>query len=272
MSDNVVYPTKLELEEFGVGFGRIPSPPDPRNYEYLAEKVLDLDMNLDRVVEKLGKQGLYGRSWLNQLPSFLAKPLGGVFGTDRIGRWWEPGPTLDQGQTPRCVAYSGKQMLDSQPLSKPIISTPPTYVIYREAQARDPWAGTPHDGTSVHAASQALKDLGVIKNYVWLDTPDGTTDPMVRLAAYVLQYGPAWIGSNWYKGMFRPDRSYNVRATGSVVGGHAYVCIGYYYQTDRFEFINSWGRSFGRGGIFYMKGTDFAPVLKAQGEAVGLVA
>lgn len=227
-----------ETQDFGLG--RVQSPPDPKNHLYVARSLAPEDVDAAR------------------------KYTGSV--------WIEPGPTLDQGRTPRCVAYSGKQLLDSDPMRLSPDAQPHTYEMYRLFQSLDPWANIPHDGTTIHAGAKGLLQLGMFKGYEWLDPVDSRNPAASDLVKTFLLKNkrPVWIGVNWYDGMFRPDADHRIRISGNVAGGHAVLVIGWNGKTHMYEIINNWGLHWGRGGICYMIEDDFMRLLHEDGEAVGM--
>jgi hypothetical protein len=58
-----------------------------------------------------------------------------------------------------------------------------------------------------------------------------------------------------------------VLINGSIAGGHEYLIIGYNRETDMFMCANSWGASFGINGLFSISATDFARLMREEGDA-----
>ena len=71
--------------------------------------------------------------------------------------------------------------------------------------------------------------------------------------------------------MFDPNSAGLITPTGDVAGGHCYLLIGYHPSNKTYEFLNSWGTSWGKSGHFFMKVTDFATLLGQQGEALASI-
>jgi hypothetical protein len=69
----------------------------------------------------------------------------------------------------------------------------------------------------------------------------------------------------------RPAADGLVHVSGAVAGGHEYECIGYDTATDRWEFVNSWGTSWGKAGHFFYTSATFARLLSEQGDATVFV-
>jgi hypothetical protein len=172
--------------------------------------------------------------------------------------WWPGGLWADQGSTSSCVGHAWAHWVEDGPVSHRGSVDPMR--IYHEAQKVDEWPGEGYDGTSVRAGAKVLQSDGLIAGYRWATTVDD-----VELA--ILEAGPVVVGTNWYTGMFRPDAKGYVHATGQVEGGHAYLVNGYSRIAERFRCKNSWGRSWGRRGHFYVGRDVLAQLLSERGEA-----
>ena len=88
-------------------------------------------------------------------------------------RFWLAGPTLDQGTTSQCVAYSGKQYLAADPVRNKLFMT--AAQLYKHVQRNGEWNGEDYDGTSVHALFKCFKDLGYVERYEWTSDNDVLT-------------------------------------------------------------------------------------------------
>jgi hypothetical protein len=172
---------------------------------------------------------------------------------------WQIGPTIDQGLTPECVAYSCANWLSCTPIQT-IVDTP-AYEdnLYHEAQLVDEWPGTDYDGTSVRAGFQVLQTQGHLKNYVWAESEQDIFD-------FVATTGPVVMGTNWYDGMFDPDSDGFLRPTGDIAGGHAWLIYG--IVNDYYLMQNSWGPwGIANSGTAKIRRTDLARLLAEDGEA-----
>lgn len=108
--------------------------------------------------------------------------------------------------------------------------------LYDEAQAIDEWGDTPPEGgTSVRAGAKVVQRLGLISNYWWAYS----VDEVVRA---VLEISPVAMGSLWYEGMF-VAAGQELKTTGPVVGGHAYLLDGV-NTTKRRVRVQTWGDHF----------------------------
>lgn len=181
----------------------------------------------------------------------------------RFRYWWPSGWWGDQGYTPHCVGYAWSHLLEDGPTTHrpfgagqgPIIDP---YIIYRQAQTLDEWAGEQYDGTSVRAGAKYLQREGLIRNYFWIHN-------LNDLAQTVLHRGPVVAGTWWYEDMFWPDELGFIKPTGWAVGGHAFLINGVNLDRKVFRIKNSWGRTWGKIGHAYVSFDDMQ-VLMYGGE------
>jgi hypothetical protein len=163
-----------------------------------------------------------------------------------VTKIWDTGPILNQGDTPHCVGYAWRQFLYTDPPgdTDPVPSGDDIYAL---AQQCDEWAGTPHNGSSVRGGAAALAASApiLLTSYLWALSLDALT-------LWVTTHGPVVFGTQWYEAMFDPDADNVVAPGGSVVGGHAFLCIGFDAERQLFRFCNSWGTGWADGGKFWM--------------------
>jgi hypothetical protein len=169
--------------------------------------------------------------------------------------WWG-----DQGSTPQCVGYAWAHWFDDGPITHrgPYPSVNPS-IIYTEAQKLDEWPGENYAGTSVRGGAKYLKASGKIRSYLWAFN-------VTTLINTVLSVGPVVVGTNWYTGMFYPDRNGLIRISGRIAGGHAYQINGVDTVTQRFRIKNSWGKSWGQQGHAFISFTDMTRLINERGE------
>jgi hypothetical protein len=169
--------------------------------------------------------------------------------------WWG-----DQKNTPQCVGYAWAHWIEDAPVTHggvaPIISP---VTIYKEAQKIDEWAGENYDGTSVRAGAKYLKNTGKISSYLWAFN-------LTTLINTVLNIGPVVVGTNWYYGMFFPDRSGLIRLSGRLCGGHAYVINGIDINKKQFRIKNSWGKNWGHQGRAFISFANMERLIRERGE------
>jgi len=169
--------------------------------------------------------------------------------------WWG-----NQGRTSQCVGYAWSHWIEDGPITH--TGTPPIVrpdVIYYNAQKIDEWPGENYNGTSVRAGAKYLQQIGKISSYYWAFD----LDTLIRTILYL---GPAVVGTNWYSSMFYPSSSGLIRATGRVVGGHAYVINGVDTQKQLFRLKNSWGQTWGQNGSAYISFADMRKLIREYGE------
>ena len=217
--------------------GRIPDPPDPRDHPLSAHLVA--------------------------LPALPAS------------YYVTPYPTvLDQGQTPRCVGYSGASYRASEERRDEKHSvTFDADDLYALAKQVD---GAPGDGTYIRAAAKQLANVGGLVKASSVPSEVGKRRKIASYARLssiedILQAiratGGAWLGSSWYQSWFTPVNGV-LPAPDTVAGGHAYRAVGWKNYTaanPRATLIrcrNSWGSSWGQRGNFwlparYVDFTDF---------------
>lgn len=186
-------------------------------------------------------------------------------------RLWTPGPTIDQGSEGACVGFGWSQELASSPMRVQGIDDAFALEMYRRAQAKDRAEGRFYSsGATVLAGAKAVQELGYQTGYRWAFT-------IQDLIQGVLQEGPCVTGVDWLDGMYDTRPSGMVDVSGTVVGGHCITIIGYHpgmrikgegwmKRHEVFIWKNSWGPSYGKNGIGYLKVEDVANRLFANGE------
>lgn len=174
-------------------------------------------------------------------------------------RYYSTGPVLDQGAYPYCVGYAWRQWLSSALLKTKTGPTAPT--IYSEAQKVDEWPGEDYGGTSVRGGAKVLQTLGHISNYVW------AWDALTVKNFILSGQGTTVVGSNWYEDMFTPNQDGFLTPTGPLVGGHAYLIVGFSQDRNAFRMINSWGRVWGESGRAWVRYEDLQLLISQDGEA-----
>lgn len=188
-------------------------------------------------------------------------------------RHYPPGPVLDQGNTGTCVGHAWRGWLNGAPLMT--TSGPGAMDIYRACVQIDEWADNDFEatapesalqsGTSVRAGVKALQAKGHIASYVWAKTVE-------EVRAFLLSgRGTVVFGTDWYWGMFDPDKEGFVHLKGGLAGGHAYKATGWSDTKDAVRCQNSWGRTWGQGGRFWLKRADLQTLLDAAGECCAAV-
>lgn len=181
--------------------------------------------------------------------------------------WYAPSRPLDQGYTSCCVGFSWAHFLMASPLVTK--DGPSGKTIYRGSVRLDEWtendfeATAPDNqlnfGTSTRAGAKYLQGEGRLSEYVW-----ASDEPTLR--AFILLRGPAVVGTDWVEGFGEVDAKGFVQLTGSVIGGHAYLIIGYSEKRKAYRALNSWGESWGERGRFWVRQEDMAELIRRDGE------
>lgn len=198
-------------------------------------------------------------------PRDRAFPMGAVLAMD-ADKWpkrdkpWRCGPTLNQGEEGACTGFSAAHWLMAEPIRT--MTGPDAFTIYGEAQKRDPWKEVPHEGSTVRAAMQYLKELGHIQSYVW------ATD-LATITEWLQRRGTCVLGTNWYRGMFRPDSEHMLRIGGPAIGGHAWHLVWFDEARGIYKMQNSWGPEWegSEDGFAYISGEDLERLIHEDGEA-----
>lgn len=176
--------------------------------------------------------------------------------TSRRSRYWNAPIWFDQGTKPICVGAAWARWLRIPPHNQWVDPEG----LYTLAQLVDEWEGTDYEGTSVRAGAKVLHRLGAIEAYKWARS-------VSEIIAFVLEFGPMVVGTDWHEGMEEPDHRGRVTADGENLGGHAYVLSGVNRDREEFRIDNSWGQQWGNGGRATISFADFAKLLKRDGEA-----
>lgn len=269
----------LKAEPLKLGnhlLGRIPSPEDDRDWKlsrFLGEPA-DVGKQIEYTA-KLTTVGFKNKYWevpppgthwaevmallaqLQPAPAPSPTPTGDI-------EWTTGDPILDQGNYGTCVGNGFAQFGNIAPVDDHYDETA-ARAIYFEATKLD---GDPDDpdapgggqqGATVRSGAKVMQGMGRIKSYAFADT----TDEMI---AWLRAKGSIVVGTDWREDMFYPDANGRVYPTGSIAGGHCYLCVG--LNANEFIFRNSWGINWGISGGFRMLVDDFRKLLEANGEAV----
>jgi hypothetical protein len=221
---------------------------------------------------------------------FAAAP--GVATLPERGRLWNPGRVLDQGQEGACTGFAAAAEAAAEPVPVPRVTNRYARGWYHGAQRRDEWPGEAYDGSSVLGTMKEGKARGLYGRYVWSFRVEQLAHGIVRDETD--DGGPAVIGVPWHAGSYSTDALGVLRPSGDVVGGHALCLPGFVPRLDfdaelwdqleeldlaagvhavfdtgedgAFVGINSWGPTFGRGGLFVVSVSVVRGWFAARGE------
>lgn len=183
------------------------------------------------------------------------------------------GITLDQLQLGSCVGNAGVQVVNTEPnWTQATENNEPLAVkLYSATTAVDPYPGQyPPDDTG----TDGLSACKVMKQWGWISSYTHAFGLQHALGALMLR--PVMTGTVWLDGMFTPDKDGRVHVKGNEAGGHEYVIFGVEivrtatgrvsYANSKAWGLNSWGPSWGLGGIFYYVLSDYGHLLDRQGD------
>ncbi len=189
--------------------------------------------------------------------------------------WSRRLPVLDQGHVGACTEFAFAGCARTKPISGGLWYTHRKIVkdpigLYSRLTQDDPYPGSypPVDtGSSVLAAMDLGKKLGIISGYKWATEPNEAITGLALL-------GSGELGVDWHEGMDRPDDKGVVHATGYVRGGHAFQALGRVWDVDRWYWIcvQSWGPGWperpalGKPGHFAIPEDEVFGLLAARGE------
>ena len=205
-----------------------------------------------------------------------AMSMVGVFARlDTLRRFmpWRWGRIYNQGGLDKCPGEHGLGSCVGQSVSAALRAAP--YMredvtpceIYRGAQEHDEWPGTDYEGSSVRGGLKYAKLKGYITSYHKL-----TSISAVEAWLSSRRGGPVVAGSDWYTGMFYPDKKGYIEPTGSVEGGHAYALRWVSPASGDFLVPNSWGTEWGQKGYCRIRKSTLDYLLfGTNGEAFGFL-
>lgn len=168
---------------------------------------------------------------------------------------------LNQGESPHCVGFSGANWGINLPIHTPFTNED-GHKFYYECKKIENQQGM-ENGAFVRSIAKVLKNNGHLEYYAFAHTPE-------EIKLWVLNRGPAIVGTIWTKGMFEADENNIIHPTGKMLGGHAYI-INEVTEDGYFGIQNSWGSSWGNNGHAYISIEDFETIFKDGGEAVAAV-
>jgi len=137
--------------------------------------------------------------------------------------------------------------------------------LYAYATTVDPFEGTypPDDtGSSTLGAAKAAKHYGYIESYAHAF---GTDQALGALVA-----GTIGLGTNWYSTMMTTTEAgeLTIGPGARLVGGHAYQAFGIDVENERIWCWQSWGRTWGIKGKFWMSFQTIDRLLSEDGECL----
>lgn len=208
---------------------------------------------------------------------YLAVPPGAAV-VPRSVQHTRHAPTLQQGDLGSCVANTGAELLSCEPfwstlpeqlrttLSDAATAEAWAVELYRRLTREDPFPGAwePDDtGSDGLTLAKVLKALGLIAGY------RHATSFAAFLAA--VQETPVAVGTVWRSGMNTPDAEGIIRATGTVDGGHEWLCREVDVDRELVWVDNHWSDAWGRWGRAALPFADFEQLLADEGDVTVMV-
>lgn len=212
-----------------------------------------------------------GRSLVNhddESKNFRAVDLLDDHRDQLVSRAWRRGHAYDQDDTPQCVAFTGKGILNTAALSANLPYRQRSRIdaadLYGGAQDNDQWIGRNYEGTSALGLCRYLQQKGLIREYRWCFG----LDEVLRTLSWI---GPVGIGVNWLEDMRDPDFGGYLHAAGDAIGGHEVELTAIDVHRRRVTVTNSWGEGWGQNGRAFLSFEDLGKILDDDGDAVVLV-
>jgi hypothetical protein len=190
------------------------------------------------------------------------------------------GPVLDQGSEGACAGFAAVDAGNVADLRAwhargytgapaDLLDADDARTLYKRAQQLDDVPGEDYSGTSVLAAMKAGQEQGLWAGYLWAFGVRDIAQTLLQLQTAVV------IGVPWGSAMFDTDAD-GLVTIGSDRGewqGHALAVVGLSLRGPAgqpgpyFIWQNSWGPTYGAGGLGYVHHRDLAWLLSQRGEA-----
>lgn len=183
-------------------------------------------------------------------------------------------PILNQANIGKCVAETGAEYLGSEliwpTLSADLKKTLSTSVdtaeawtsaLYRELTSSDTFPGSwePDDtGSDGLTLGKVLTKRKLINGYRHVTT--------IGEADAAIQEGPFAAGTMWLSGMDNPRTDGTVKVSGTVRGGHEYLCFARDAERDLWWFRNHWTPQWGKNGTFAYDTPGLQKLMGMQGD------
>ena len=193
-------------------------------------------------------------------------------------------PVLDQGEEGACTGFALATMVHY--LLKTVSGSNwdgtqvSSRMLYVMAKRYDEWPGTDYEGSSARGAMKGWHKHGVCTRRLWPKDPnaqaanrftslraaDAARRPLgayyrvnhkdlVAMHAAISEVGVLFATSLVHEGWDAVGRSGNIGMSDEVLGGHAFIIVG--YDTDGFWLQNSWGPRWGASGFAHLSYSDW---------------
>lgn len=184
-----------------------------------------------------------------------------------VNKVWDLPAVSDQGNTPHCVGYAELNNGNCEPVQDGWANDMGDTLYYKAKE----YDNEPNQENG----SSTLSGVKAFMFYARLEGAEGQkyafASSIEDIKVWVLVKSPVVTGTDWHNNMFYPDSNGVVHLGGGIAGGHEWLIIGYDRATDMFLAANSWGPGFGINGTFSISATDYAELMKDQGDAVTMI-
>jgi hypothetical protein len=187
------------------------------------------------------------------------------------------GPILDQGAEGACVGFGTVDAANALALVRwkargytggpsDLLTAADALAAYREDRTLDDIPGEAYEGTSVLAGMRGGQARGWWHSYWWSFSVRDTAQTLLQLRT------PLVIGVPWFREMFTPGPGGVVRVAGDFMDGHCVAVVGLRRTGPGglagpwFVIQNSYGASWGDGGLGLIHHRDFAFLISHDGE------
>lgn len=232
---------------------------EPESVDYAAPEALTAE--IEKIVRERARAAEEARRTLGA-PS--EKVTMAQLAALTLNPWW-PKRILNQGNTPHCVGFAGAGFGIAPPVEDDFYDRH-GHQFYYACKEIDGQPGQ-ENGSWIRTVMTLLTRMGLIRGWHY-------TNNVGVLVDWVTRVGPVIVGTRWYRGMFTPGADGLVTYTpgDQLVGGHAYVVVGYSQADDTLLFMNSWGERWGLKGFFRMKKNNFAQLIAGNYAEIALAA
>ena len=181
--------------------------------------------------------------------------------TQPLSKIWDfDSKSLDQSIFPHCTGFAIANWGICSPVNDKYTNAD-GHDFYYKCKVID---GEPKEenGSTIRSVAKVLKNEGKINTYAFSSTID-------EIKYWILNKSPMIVGTEWYEGMMSTRFGF-VEPTGKMLGGHAYLMIG--YENGNFIFQNSWGNwGISGTGRFKMSESNFAKIFENDGEVLATI-
>lgn len=207
----------------------------------------------------------FGRIYVEDKRDFPAREMLRMQSARTSRYWYDRSFRGNQGDTPKCVAYTMAHLLHASPVTYGAAGAPVVHpdIIYPLAQQFDEWEGEAYDGSSGRGGMKALLHLGYITEFRRCETVN-------EIVYALLEHGTVAVGTWWHSFMQYPVNGVIGAGEPDYLGGHEYLLTGINLNKGkhgRVRVLNSHGFDYGIGGVAEFELDVFESVFSEEGDA-----